>query len=143
MQGDFCLHYENLNMFVPAVEKEGRKFVELKPDYKRRNISWLLASNTRSLQRLKAPHKTIIDEIIRAGQDKLMETLKARGLAIPPRHRGYAWKKLHANVVSLKGTVFNIVVKGKAIEILLPGFKDKSLFVEASEDVFEFIVERN
>ena len=50
---------------------------------------------------------------------------------------------IYANIACLKDTVFNIVVKGKAIKILLPGLKDKSLFVEASEDVFEFIREQS
>ena len=90
-----------------------------------------------------ASRKSIIDEIVQAGQDKLKETVKARGLAIPQRYRGKAWRKLYSNVVCLKDTVFNIVVKGKAIKILLPGLKDKSLFVEASEDVFEFIREQS
>ena len=64
-------------------------------------------------------------------------------MAIPPRHRGHAWKKLYANTASLKGTICNIVVKGKAIKFLLPSLKDKSLFIEASEDVFEFIREQS
>ena len=46
-------------------------------------------------------------------------------------------RKLWANIALLKDKVSNIVVKGKAIMILLPGLRDKSLFVEASELTFD------
>ena len=122
--------------------------MELKVDYKKRNISWMLVTQ-KDQGREKYPQapiasrKSIIDEIVQAGQYKLLEIVKAMGLAIPPRQRGHAWKKLWANIALLKDKVSNIVVKGKAIMILLPGLRDKSLFVEASEDVFEFIREQS
>ena len=43
----------------------------------------------------------------------------------------------------MKDEVSNIAVNGKAIKILLPGLDDKTIFVEASEDLFEFIREQS
>ena len=57
-----------------------------------------------------ASRKSIIDEIVQAGQYKLLETVKAMGLAIPSRQRGHAWKKLYANTDSLKDTDIYIYI---------------------------------
>ena len=54
---------------------------------------------------IPASRNSIINDIVQAGQDKLLETVKAMGLAIPPRHHGQAWKKLYANIALLKDKV--------------------------------------
>ena len=119
--------------------------MQLKVDYQKRNISWLLHEKLTQKEGRGVPRpgnaaqKMIIHEIIQAGKDKLLQLLKSRDLAMPPRQRGKCWKQVFANIASVEGTINEIVVKDQAIKILLPKIKDKSLWVEASEDVFEFI----
>ena len=76
---------DDRRMFVPIVEKEGHRFVELKVDYKKRNISWMLVTQKdqgreKYTQAPIASRKSIIDEIVQAGQDKHFGNCESNGL---------------------------------------------------------------